>query len=237
MPPQTRDTTDRDLARRISRDGFAILPPFLAASDVAELATVFDDVCGSRPGHRDALALDAVRQIAADPRVRDLVERVLGAGAFAVRATLFDKHPAANWPVAWHQDTTIAVREPKECAGFGPWSSKEGMPHVRPPRAVLEQMLALRIQLDRADDAHGGLRVVRGSHQLGILDAGAIRRLVDEQGYVPCEVEAGGAMAMRPLLVHSSPRARSPGHRRVVHLEFAREPLPGGLAWRRQVVG
>jgi hypothetical protein len=36
---------------------------------------------------------------------------------------------------------------------------------------------------------------------------------------------------MRPLLLHASSPAADPRHRRVIHLEFAAEPLPGGLEW------
>jgi hypothetical protein len=36
---------------------------------------------------------------------------------------------------------------------------------------------------------------------------------------------------MRPLLLHASSPARQPGHRRVIHLEYASEALPGGLQW------
>jgi hypothetical protein len=36
---------------------------------------------------------------------------------------------------------------------------------------------------------------------------------------------------MRPLLLHASSPAQRPGHRRVIHLEFAAGELPGGLEW------
>jgi hypothetical protein len=36
---------------------------------------------------------------------------------------------------------------------------------------------------------------------------------------------------MRPLLLHASASARVPGHRRVIHLEYAAESLPDGLEW------
>ena len=36
---------------------------------------------------------------------------------------------------------------------------------------------------------------------------------------------------MRPLILHSSSASISPSHRRVIHLEFAGEPLPKPLAW------
>jgi len=48
---------------------------------------------------------------------------------------------------------------------------------------------------------------------------------------VSCLTARGGALLMRPLLLHASSPARVPGHRRVLHLEFAAEPLPAGLEW------
>jgi hypothetical protein len=36
---------------------------------------------------------------------------------------------------------------------------------------------------------------------------------------------------MRPLLLHASSAASAPGHRRVIHIEYAAGNLPGGLAW------
>ena len=42
-------------------------------------------------------------------------------------------------------------------------------------------------------------------------------------------------LAFQPLTLHASSAATSPGHRRVVHLEFATGALPGGLAWYHAV--
>jgi hypothetical protein len=39
---------------------------------------------------------------------------------------------------------------------------------------------------------------------------------------------------MRPLLLHASAPAKNPRHRRVIHLEYAANPLPGGLQWFEQ---
>ena len=36
---------------------------------------------------------------------------------------------------------------------------------------------------------------------------------------------------MRPLLLHASSPSRVPGHRRVVHLDFAAVQLPNGMRW------
>jgi len=71
--------------------------------------------------------------------------------------------------------------------------------------------------------------VMPGSHNSGRLSA---RQISEWRGKsIACTVRRGGALLMRPLLLHSSSAARTPRHRRVVHLEFAGEALPGGLKW------
>ena len=78
---------------------------------------------------------------------------------------------------------------------------------------------------------NGPLRVIAGSHVLGRLSGVQIDALRDFCVAVECPVAKGGAILMRPLLLHASSVARSPRHRRVVHLEFASGPLPMGLRW------
>lgn len=225
----------------LERDGYAIVPDAVAPGVVAELVEAVE---GLEPGGtaidrggrvyamRDLLrAVPAVRRLADSEALRRLVGPVLGPGAFAVRGLLFDKTPEANWLVPWHQDLTIAVRERVEATGFGPWTVKGGVPHVRPPIDVLGRMLTVRVHLDASDAARGPLRVVPGSHASGRLDAGATRDWLDRVPAVPCLVPSGGALLMRPLLLHASSPADEPGHRRVVHLEYAADPLPGGVEW------
>src|SRR5262249_36630616 len=145
---------------------------------------------------------------------------------------LFDKTPEANWKVTWHQDVTIAVAARREVEGFGPWSMKAGVIHVQPSAEILEQMLAVRIHLDDCGPENGPVRVLPGSHRLGKLtteEIATIRVAVNEQ---PCIASRGTALLMRPLIVHASSGATRPGHRRVIHIEYANCTLPGGLDWR-----
>jgi ectoine hydroxylase-related dioxygenase (phytanoyl-CoA dioxygenase family) len=148
-----------------------------------------------------------------------------------VRAIYFDKSPAANWSVPWHQDLTVAVRARVDLPGFGPWSTKDGIPHVQPPIDLLERMLTLRIHLDDADRSNGALRVLPGSHRLGRLTADAIEALRIEYPEVLCTAAAGDALLMRPLLLHASRRSTSVRNRRVLHIEYAGFALPSGLRW------
>jgi hypothetical protein len=75
------------------------------------------------------------------------------------------------------------------------------------------------------------LRVLPGSHLLGELDPQHVEALAKETAAVACIGPSGSVLAMRPLLLHASSPASQPVHRRVVHLEYASEPLPGGLRW------
>lgn len=173
-----------------------------------------------------------VRELAEAAEVRRLVEPMFGPDAFAVRGLYFDKTPEANWHVGWHQDQTIAVEQRMDVAGFGPWSVRDGVTHVRPPAEVLGAMVIVRLHLDPCGEDNGPLRVLPGSHRRGYLDAGAIREMRKSVDPVACCVGSGGAVVMTPLTVHASSPAVVPSHRRVVHLEYAAEQLPGGLRWR-----
>jgi hypothetical protein len=230
-----------ELARTIERDGFAIVPNVVAPEVVAGLIAALDALGPSAAvlerGGRTYAMRDLLRQVpeartlaGSDP-LRALVCAVLGPGAFVVRGLLFDKTPEANWPVPWHQDLTIAVKARIDAPCYGPWTIKVGVPHVRPPIAVLQGMLTLRVHLDDCDATRGPLRVLPGSHAHGRLEVAEIRRWLEAVPPVACDVPRGGVLVMRPLLLHASSPATDPRHRRVIHLEYAAKRLPGNVEW------
>jgi ectoine hydroxylase-related dioxygenase (phytanoyl-CoA dioxygenase family) len=213
-------------------NGFAIIDGVLSASEVAALIAATGAAIGpGRGGVRNLLALDAVARLAESPKIRSLVEPVLGPTARAVRGTLFDKTPNANWKVPWHQDLSIAVQERIEIEGYGPWSVKAGVVHVQPPAHILEKMLAVRIHLDDCPEENGPVRVIPGSHALGRLSAGRIGEIAAQPAAVVCAVRTGGVLLMRPLILHASSASSAPSHRRVIHLDYASAELPAGLDW------
>ena len=228
------------LSGKVRRDGFAVVPRALDEGALSAFEESLENVAhgegvlrrGGVYAIRNLFAvLPAARELANSAAVRALVEPVLGPDAFVVRGVLFDKTPAAPWKVAWHQDLTVAVRGRAEVEGFGPWSLKAGVQHVQPPARVLEGLLAVRLHLDDCGDSNGPLRVLPGSHLYGRLSAEEITRRRESASPVTCLVQRGGAVLMRPLLLHSSPAPQLPRRRRVVHLEFANAPLPCGLEW------
>lgn len=213
----------------LDRDGFAILTNVLPVTRADALAGA---LAGLGAGYGMRNLLRACPEIAAlADELKTLVAPVLGAAAFAARGIFFDKLPGANWEVGWHQDLSIAVAERIDAPGFSGWSVKQGVPHVQPPVAVLERMLAVRLHLDDSGADNGPLRVLRGSHASGRLTDEQVERWKQSSEEVACLVPKGGALLMRPLLLHASAPAKKPCHRRVIHLEYAADPLPHGLEW------
>jgi ectoine hydroxylase-related dioxygenase (phytanoyl-CoA dioxygenase family) len=177
--------------------------------------------------------MQAIQQLAQSPPLMRFVTAVLGPGAFATRGLFFDKTPSANWNLPWHQDLTIATVERREVTGFGPWTRKAGIPHAHAPADLLGRMITVRLHLDECGSTSGPMRVLPGSHAFGRLSPSDISAWVARAAElaVECLVPAGGAVLMRPLILHSSAAATGADHRRVIHLEYAAEELPGGLKW------
>lgn len=219
---------------QLESNGFAVIPGVLQPTEVERLRQKIG--LASKDGHalRGLLELDWVRELARSETVRSLMEAALGKECFAVRGLFFDKIPGANWLVPPHQDLSIAVEEQRETVGFSPWSRKEAVVHVQPPREILESMATIRLHLDECDESNGVLRVVPASHRDGKLKGDALSRAT-KQGETVVPVPEGGAMIFHPLLIHASSPALVPSHRRVVHLEFAASELPGGLKWRWRI--
>ena len=201
----------------------------LESTDQRELLDRLGTVPGA--GRRGLLVVPAVATVARSSRLLDLVRPHVSNEPTPVRAIFFDKSPEANWLVSWHQDLTLALGLKAEVPGFGPWSVKDGVPHVQPPVELLEQMLAVRLHLDDADETNGALRVLPGTHQLGRLSPAQVQEQRARQDDVLCTVAAGDALLMRPLLLHASGRSTSQRHRRVLHIEYAAFALPDRLHW------
>ena len=172
-----------------------------------------------------------VGALALSPRLRDLAGKYLSGEPRLVRAIYFDKNAENNWLVAWHQDRTIALSNCTEIEGWGPWSRKADVWHVQPPLAVLESMVTVRLHLDRADRENGCLKVLPGSHRSGLIASDKVHEQIDPEKIVFCEVPAGGAVVMRPHLLHASEKSRAALPRRVLHFEYSSFQLPAGMEW------
>jgi phytanoyl-CoA dioxygenase PhyH len=179
---------------QVEQNGFGVVPACVSEDIIRELAQTVD---GREHGVRNLLTNPVIRNFAASEIVRTTVASVLGKVCFAVRGIFFNKNPSANWRVVWHQDSVIAVRERVEVEGWGPWSLKAGVTHVRPAAQILNRMLAIRIHLDDCGHDNAPLRVIPGSHRQGFLSDSQIQDLPKEEA-VSCVVHRGDAHSDAP---------------------------------------
>ena len=185
-----------------SATGVAVIEHAVSRIDIARMDAVFPNL---RPRTAGARAADFT------PQTRDWLMQHEGLAELATslaripmrlsRLQAFDKSPSANWFVPWHQDRAEDGRDR--------------------PCAELAGMVALRIHLDDCDENNGPLEAIPGSHNRGRLESRAIATLVAQQLPRLCLAVRGDIVAMRPLIVHRSQRARQPRTRRVLHLEYA----------------
>ncbi|HTE15602.1 MAG TPA: phytanoyl-CoA dioxygenase family protein [Burkholderiales bacterium] len=210
-------------------DGYAITPPLLTTDECAAITAQLSEqpsVCT-----RNALRSAWCAALARDLLNRPELAAIMPPAPVAVQCTLFEKSPSQNWLVALHQDVTIPVAKRVNHPTLQGWSRKEGSLFVQPPVSVLEELVAVRIQLDDCEGVEGVLRVVTKSHVYGRLEHEAAYALRDRTGETLCPVPRGGALVMRPLLLHASSKLSAPVTRRVLHFLYGSSHLPLGLDW------
>lgn len=201
--------------------GFEILEGVLNDVECDALRDSLSPDRRSRAGARHLMSRPTIRSLAADERLLTIARRHAGAGALPYRATLFEKSGVRNWLVVWHQDTTLPLASRSENSAWGPWSVKDGITYAHAPSAALATVVALRIHLDASTASNGPLRVIPGSHRLGVLCDEDVFRVARERPSVDCLVGRGGVLVMRPMVIHASSKSRGPEPRRVLHLEYA----------------
>ncbi|MGI4761329.1 MAG: phytanoyl-CoA dioxygenase family protein [Janthinobacterium lividum] len=231
------------LAEQLRAAGHATLAALYTPAEVTALLACVESAPAASPNFRRSHDVFAIRNLLgeipalgpllATPALRNVLGELFPAGCHLTKAIYFDKPAGSNWLVAWHQDLMINVAERAEAPGFGPWTAKAGWVAVQPPVAVLENTVTIRVHLDDCDATNGALKVVPGSHRGGVVPAETITG--HTAGATVCAVPAGGAMLMKPLLLHASNRSTGARPRRVMHLEFSAEELPAGLAWRERL--
>ena len=231
-------------AAQFQQNGFAIIPQLYRQAEIAALLRCIENAPAASPNFRRSQDVFAIRNLLGEiptlfpllntTALRELATELFPAGCHLTKAIYFDKPAQSNWLVAWHQDLMVNVDRRVNLPDFGPWTTKAGWVAVQPPVAVLENTVTIRLHLDDCDTTNGALKVVPGSHRYGVVPAETI--VSHTAKATVCTVPAGGAMLMKPLLLHASNRSTSDRPRRVIHLEFSSVELPVGLAWRERQI-
>jgi ectoine hydroxylase-related dioxygenase (phytanoyl-CoA dioxygenase family) len=213
-------------------DGFTVLPGVIDESLCTEISDRIEALNVAGAGSRRLLEQPWCVAVVARLRMNPAVQILLPEDAVAVQCTLFSKSLEKNWGVPPHQDLSIPVRESVESLECVGWSEKEGDLFVQPPVTTLERMVAIRIHVDACSPESGALRVTPRSHQQGRLNEASVRRLTALRGEYVVPVPRGGALVMRPLLLHASSKSLDSYPRRVLHFLFGPPALPAGLQWK-----
>jgi ectoine hydroxylase-related dioxygenase (phytanoyl-CoA dioxygenase family) len=216
---------------QLAQIGYAVLSGLIEPERVDDIAHCVDGILARRAGTRRLLDTSWCRELAEALLAHKLLREVGTDSAEAVQCTLFSKSIEKNWLVSLHQDLSIPVAERVSSTQCSAWSEKEGEVFVQPPITVLQEILAVRLHLDGCDERNGALRVVPGSHRLGRLTAKEAIKARDAMGEISVSVPRGGAMLLRPLLLHASSRSVTDSPRRVLHFVFGPRSLPEGLRW------
>jgi ectoine hydroxylase-related dioxygenase (phytanoyl-CoA dioxygenase family) len=217
------------------RQGFTIVESVLSPEQIAATIAHLDSISLDRAGTRNLLDYGWCSELVDILRSHSTIGELLPSNHVAVQCTLFEKTIDRNWLVPLHQDLSIPVRERCEHIHLSGWSHKEGILYVQPPIEVLEKLVAIRVHIDDCNSDNGALRVVPGSHDRGRISTADIATLKTDNGEQLCTVKQGGALVMRPLLLHASSKATNPNHRRVLHFLFGSASLPLGLQWDKVI--
>jgi phytanoyl-CoA dioxygenase PhyH len=213
-------------------NGFALLPGVLADDECARIATQVASVAAGSPGTRCLLPHAWCKALAERLKGHPALAAFIPPSFVAAQCTYFEKSRSRNWLVAVHQDLSIPVAARISNVALQGWTEKEGELFVQAPAHLLRQLVAVRLHIDDCTLNDGPLRVVPGSHlhgRVGPEDAVLARQTVGE---VVCVCPSGGALVMRPLLLHASSKAIGNGKRRVLHFLFGPYELPYGLQWQ-----
>ncbi len=227
----------------IQENGFTVINNIFSEEEIRKIGEIIQNIDTSKETFRKSDDLFAIRQFLKEiPEVRDLIfnenikniiTEIFGEKYFVVKSIYFDKPEKSNWYVAYHQDLTISVDKRAELPGFGPWTTKQNQFAVQPPLDILENIFTIRIHLDDTNEYNGALKVIPKSHSKGIYRPETIDWSVETETI--CNVEKGGVMIMKPLILHGSNRTTNGKKRRVIHIEFSDRKLPEELSWSEKL--
>lgn len=216
------------VSEHLEQRGYAWFRGALSASELAKISAycAFDKGAGSRPDPAPPL----LKQLRPGSRLGDLVSRAKP-GARPVRLVAFNKTPASNWGVPWHQDRVIAVGSKHDVPGFSHWGRKNECWHVEPPTNLLENMFFVRVHFDHESSANGALEVAVGSHRFGNVRSIEAQSKATHCKVLTCEAKPGDVLILHALILHRSSTAHTPSNRRTLRIDYADFELPSPLKW------
>jgi len=233
----------KEHSNQIEKLGFTTINEIFTEEEIQNIVEIIENTDKSNETFRKSKDLFAVRQflkeipetqsIIFSEKLNSVISKIFGSDYFVVKSIYFDKPETSNWYVAYHQDLTISVDKKIELENFGPWTTKQNQFAVQPPIEILQNIFTIRIHLDETNSENGALKVIDNSHSKEIYRPENIDWKNENETI--CDVESGGIMIMKPLLLHGSNRTTNNKKRRVIHIEFSNKELPNELNWSERL--
>ncbi|TPN82307.1 phytanoyl-CoA dioxygenase family protein [Aquimarina algicola] len=223
----------------LEENGYSILTDLYTDNEINNILACIEEDEQSGNSFMKTKDLFAIRQLLKNiPKLTDLlfnksltelISDLSESEYFLTKAIYFDKPNGSNWFVPYHQDLSISVDQKADVEHYSNWTFKKGQYGVQPPVKILQDTITIRIHLDKTDKNNGALKVIPKSHLQGIIRIDSEHW--DTKNEFVCEVEKGGVMLMKPLILHASNRTMNNKRRRVIHLEFNKHRLSEPLNW------
>ncbi len=223
----------------LEKNGYSILTNLYSDNEINQILNCIDNAEQNKNSFLKTKDLFAIRQLIKNiPELTDLlfnkklaklISELSDFEYFLTKGIYFDKPSTSNWFVAYHQDLSISVNKKANVENYINWTSKKDQYGVQPPIKILQDTITIRVHLDDTNKDNGALKVIPKSHLQGII------RIESKDWDIKtehiCEVKKGGAMLMKPLILHASNRTTNNKRRRVIHLEFNKHKLDTPLDW------
>ena len=223
----------------LEKNGYSILADLYTNKEINQILNCIESAEQDKDSFLKTKDVFAIRQLIKNiPELTDLlfnkklthlISEFSEPEYFLTKAIYFDKPSASNWFVAYHQDLSISVDKKANVKNYINWTYKKDQYGVQPPIKILQDTITIRIHLDDTDENNGALKVIPKSHLQGII------RIEPKDWNIKsehiCEIKKGGAMLMKPLILHASNRTTNNKRRRVIHLEFNKHKLDNPLNW------
>ena len=197
----------------LTTDGYTVIPDMLSSQQLKELLSGIAET--SEELSRMMLKNKSISDLASLFALKSPLLK----GLTPVLASYFPKSKSTNWFVASHRDEALPIERFHQNFGWSNPTVKEGIPHAKAPKDILEQCVALRLQLTGTSE--GALSVSPGSHKASETKT--------DLALVP--VPQCGGLFMRPLLVHSSAKIQTDTKRDILHILYGPASLPEPFKW------
>ncbi len=223
--------------KKIAGKGYIVAPNIYTKKELNKMGlmiqqyeqTLLLETKNIYPIHHLFKVIPALKAVVMNRNLKRILSSI-GSDYYLTKALYYDKPPQGNSYIKWHQELTVDVHTKILTDSYDGWTTDGAFVSLHPPVEVLHEGLILHIHLDEIHLDQGVIHVIPGSHQKRLTEQ-EIQPIAEQANPFPCEVNAGGLIIFKPLLLHAYTKSTYHKKRRVLHLELNRIELPDGLEW------